>query len=431
MLYRTHQQGIIEVAKAIRVAAVYPATVLSYTVPGGGKSWLPPLLLREFPDDWRIGWFVPRLSLRYQGARDAMDNFKLGLRETGNAQDPCRGNRGFVSTHQSLTSNRQLWQQEFDRHPYIVFIDEFHHAHIERKDAKPNNLASVLDQIQCKVLVLATGTLETGNGDLIWGVHYSPGENKGEYVPDFEKTCDHRVRYSRADALNENALVPLQFEHHDGPVEWRYLSSGLDDGCRLSEATRDQESNAVFTALETDFADGLLKDGVKHWKRYGFIGRKRSKLLVVATNQSKSRLYHERLNDEFPGRAFLALSDNKEAHDDIKRFKKTEGAILVTCQMAYEGLDDKDLTHGICLTNIRSKPRIEQFFGRLWRAKEGKKTAWCFVPDDPRMGRVVDKIKVEKDAVLKAHKEVPPPPPRFGIAATSGETTAAQARRDV
>lgn len=105
--------------------------------------------------------------------------------------------------------------------------------------------------------------------------------------------------------------------------------------------------------------------------------------------------YHAELKNRGE-KSFLAISDNESAADEIRAFKKTRNGCLVTCAMAYEGLDHKPLSHVICLTHIRSTPWIEQALARVWRSSPGKPKCFAFVPDDPRMNRVIDEIRREQ-----------------------------------
>src|SRR5690606_36160300 len=86
---------------------------------------------------------------------------------------------------------------------------------------------------------------------------------------------------------------------------------------------------------------------------------------------------------------------------EVRRFRERDDVqAMVTCQLAYEGLDVPRATHLIVLTHIRSSPRIEQAFGRIWRFNPGKRCGWALVPDDERMNRVIEQISREQPSEL-------------------------------
>jgi len=387
MILRSHQKEAVDIAGSVATGSDI-RQVLIHVVPGGGKSWIPPLVLDQMPSDYKLGWFVPRISLRDQAESGCHEDFGLEIRGSGNDQNPARDSRGFVTTHAALTENPSLWMREMERSKYVVVIDECHHAKRSR-DESTNQLYAAINKLPYDLLLLMTGTLETNDSTFIWGVNYAESE-KG-LVPDFSSSCDARIWYGRKKAIEEGAVIEVEFHHHDGPVRWETLEGKQNS--RLSEATREQESGAIQTAIKTEIADAMLSECLIDWIERG------EKMLVVAFNQDQAREIEKKLFRTH--KTFLAISDNDRARDDIKRFKKTDRAILVTCQMAYEGLDDKRLTHGCCLTAIRSKPWIEQMLARLWRSAPQKDKCFWWVPDDPRMNRVICRIHDEDVAAIR------------------------------
>lgn len=387
-ILRKHQSDVVEASQLIS-SRRKRFRMLIHVVCGGGKSWLPPLILKELSADTKLAWIVPRLALQDQAVRDTLDTHGIALRDAGNDTDPLRGCRGVAITHQAFSLNPELWKDEFSRHNYVVVIDEPHHAKVSR-NGKLNQLASAIQMVEdrCVGLVYMTGTLSTGDGSYIYGVDYAPIGPRGGDVA-IESGFDYFVKYGRKEALAENAIVPIQFFHDDGPVKWESLSSGSVTEVDLSTVEKSQEGDAIWTALNTGIAKSLFERGYSHWKTHG------NKLLVVCHSQSFAKKYHEVLISRGES-SFLAISENEQALCDIREFKGTAKGVLVTCAMAYEGLDEKALSHVICLTHIRSTPWIEQMLARVWRALPGKQKCFAFVPDDPRMNRLLEEIKKEQ-----------------------------------
>ena len=49
------------------------------------------------------------------------------IRAADNAPDPCRGLAGYVTTYQSIAAAPDLHLAEFQRHAYLLCVDELHH----------------------------------------------------------------------------------------------------------------------------------------------------------------------------------------------------------------------------------------------------------------------------------------------------------------
>jgi hypothetical protein len=254
---RKHQSELREHVSLVDSSDL-PLCILAWVVPAGGKSRLPGILAERFPNHL-IGWFVPRLTLQSQAVEDMKKNFNIVLRDAGNDPDPSRGTRGFVATHQALMDNPDLWRDEFRRRPYVLVVDELHHAKIERNGTR-RPLSSALERLQADVSLYMTGTLETNDNTFIHGAHYDPVE--GGRVINPRASADIYIRYDRVTALRERAIVPIEFQHHDGPVKWK-LGTADEKEKRLSEVNRDDEGAALYTALRTDIAAQLYASGLE------------------------------------------------------------------------------------------------------------------------------------------------------------------------
>lgn len=396
---RKHQAELRNYVRAIATSDL-PVTILADVVPGGGKSRLPGIIAEAFPD-FHIGWFVPRLSLAEQAEKGMKKDFGVQIRASGNEINPTRGYKGFVATTHSLVSNTQLWVDELSRkdRKYILVVDEVHHGKIDRA-GNWQKTAAALNLLPYKIRLLMTGTIETNDNTFVFGVPYKE-VGKG-WTPDLQNFDGKVIRYSREDAIQESAIVPVEFHYHDGPVKWENK-----DGIKESSLSRPEpglEKQALMTALKTDLAEQLLTNCVTHWKKFG------DKLLVVTADQSSAKRYAKTLSTQGI-RTGIAISDEDAPQAAITEFRDGTLDCLVTCQMAYEGMDVPRITHIACLTNIRSKPWIIQMFARAWRASPGKKKCWIFVPNDADMNAVIELIRSEQERVIPFPINGPPPPP--------------------
>ena len=178
--------------------------------------------------------------------------------------------------------------------------------------------------------------------------------------------------------MAERAVLPVTFGALDGQASWRD-EEGRDVGPHRLAAAHPEETTrpALFTSLRTGFAEALLREAflairgirVDRQRDRGVAadssGRDLRKLLVVASDQSTARRYHTLLQSWRPAgqtaAAQLATSDMPRAHEILAAFRlRPEPSILVTVAMAYEGLDAPEVAVVAALTQIRSRPWLEQ-----------------------------------------------------------------------
>ena len=216
MNLRTHQRALHVILQGLD-AADLPADILCDVVPGGGKSMLPGLLCERFPRH-RLAWFVPRLSLARQAALGMLKDFGVEIRESGNDTNPSRGTRGFVATHAALTTDPNLWRHELSRHPYLLVIDELHHAKLTRGGVD-NSLARAIAPLPYHLRLCMTGTLETNDSTIATG---KKADQSLLELRDFEIT-----RRSDEVAFQQEVILRLERRGNTAPEEIARLWSNL------------------------------------------------------------------------------------------------------------------------------------------------------------------------------------------------------------
>jgi hypothetical protein len=199
-------------------------SVICATTPGGGKSLLPVIaaaqLIPAVAD--RIAWVVPRRSLQSQAESEfqkplfrAALGHAFSIRRSTNEADPCRGHAGFATTYQAIGMANTHLVEEFRRHRYILILDEPHH--VEEEGAWEDALRPLVQR--AALTVYMSGTLERGNRKRIAFLPYRDTPD-GEII-DLSASDDTAViSYSRADALEDHAVLPIHFELMDGTAQW-------------------------------------------------------------------------------------------------------------------------------------------------------------------------------------------------------------------
>ena len=442
---RSHQRELLGLARAIGSGATTVRDVLAAVTPGGGKSLLPVLMADALSRSGlidRVCWVVPRDSLRLQAEEAFADpawraalGHALGVRAAGNLPDPCRGLAGYVTTYQGIAAAPDLHLAAFRRHRYLLVVDEVHHlpALAELDPALPPAAdeaagwsRALLPLLECaSVRLLLSGTLERADGRGILWLPYRRGPRTATRQVDLTAAGWAVVGYSRAQALAERAVLPVTFGALDGEARWldearRAIGPHRLRAARPNETTRP----ALFTALRTGFADALLREAFGATRRlraerraaHGLppqaTVRGLGKLLVVAPDQGHARRYLDRLRHWLPaaqagGSVRLATSDCADAHETLAAFRLLpEPSVLVTVAMAYEGLDAPEVAVVAALTQVRSRPWLEQMVARAtrvdpWGGPYEAQRALVFHPDDPFFARFRERMEAEQGTLAR------------------------------
>lgn len=400
MLLRKHQQDFHEIINGI-IAGSGTTKILVHVVPGGGKSALPVIAGKLIAADRAdaICWVVPRKSLQDQGERNFVDplfrdllGHSLTIRSSTNETNPCRGLNGFATTYQAIgIDEKQTVSNDFSTKRYILVLDEFHH--IEEGGIWHEALAPIVEQ--AAFLVLMTGTLERGDQKPIAWVQYV---NSRPMPPD--------IQYGREIALEERAILPIEFTLADGHVEWE--KNGQRKSGLLSKRILDA-GQALFTALSTEFSNMLMDKALLHWQRYK-ANHPSSKLLIVTADFDHAKKITARLKKQGLYAKIATSHDSPKALRNIHEFKFGGLDVLVSIAICYEGLDVPQISHIACLTRIRSTPWIEQMIARAVRINpqagpyENQK-AHIFAPDDYLFREVVERIRTEQLAFVVQSQE--------------------------
>jgi superfamily II DNA or RNA helicase len=393
MNLRQHQQEVVDVCREILNGEPIKEIVLSVT-PGGGKSFVPVILAENLIPAIaeKICWVVPRNALKYQGEAEFCDprwQTKKRIRAADNGSDLSRGFAGYVTTYQAIGIDPGCHAAEFQKHKYILFLDEFHH--IAEGSEWYKAIKPLVDN--AALVVKASGTLSRGDGQKIAFLDYHNGEL---WVGNTGQPESRWIFYSRKDAIRDKAIMPIRFDLIDGEAEWKE-QDGTQNASALSG---DESAKALFSALRTEYAEQLLRETM-----HTFAGLRQdypeAKLLVVAPNIELAKQYCAYL-DHFDQLTRIATSeDTPLARKNIEDFKRGVYQTLVTVAMAYEGLNVPDVSCICCLSHVRSVPWLEQCFARANRLAPGKKEAVVIAPSDWLFLKAVRMIEQEQLVPLK------------------------------
>jgi len=404
---RKHQADFLKAINAI-ISGDSARKILIHAIPGSGKSMIP-IAACKLIDHGLVDalcWAVPRTALQKQGEQGFLDeyfrkmlNHKHTIRSSTNEVDPCRGLSGFVTTIQSLAvDSHNTVLNDFKKRRYVLILDENHHF------AEDSLWAQAVQPLidNAKYLIMMSGTLQRGDKQPIAWIPYRGSK------PAIENSKGTiAIRYGRTLALTEKAILPLEFMLSDGRVEWKDRSDLRHSG-KLSEMVL-KANEALFTALNTQFADELLQRGMAHWHNHK-IKNPRSKILIVTSDLKTAKNALKHLVDRGVYAKIATSHDSPDAMKNIDEFKFGRLGALVCIAMCYEGLDCPPATHIISLTHVRSQGWIEQMVARVVRIDRGagpyeQQRGYIFAPDDFLFRQVVTKIEKEQLAAIRASME--------------------------
>jgi superfamily II DNA or RNA helicase len=384
-------------------------TIFLHVTPGGGKSIIPIMagrLIKAGLAD-KIAWVAPRLSLTDQAEREfvnpffrTMFNHSLTIRQSTNENNPCRGLDGFATTYTAAGMDEGLLFEQFRHYRYILVLDEFHHI---QEDSLWHEKIAPLWSL-AKYRIPMTGTLERGDQSKIAFIPYRVhGKSITPFLQNSHDTAV--IRYTRADALEEKAIIPLSFHLSDGSAEWEDRRGRKVHVASMDKMSDEDANKALYTALKTEYADHLLSTGIRHWQEHAakYPG---SKCLVVTSNITEAKRHIASLSGL--SRCDIATSeDSAAALKVINKMKAGKLDVIVTVAMAYEGLSIPEISHIICLTRIRSVPWIEQMTARANRISPSggeydEQIGHIFAPADPLFKQVMQKIEAEQLPVMQS-----------------------------
>lgn len=391
---RKHQKDMLRIAEDIINGLVRDKIITADVVPGGGKTMLAAIAANELLDAGIVGQVivvVPRDSLRMQ-IRDSFTCPERGMlrriEAEGNKsleQERLFAKSGYVTTYQAVAANPKRHLRRMKKVATLLILDEPHHISAFGESKWREAVEPLVRE--ARFVLLMSGTLYRQDKTPIAFVRYT---DDGLPIKDIE--------YSRRDGLNERAILPIDVQFCDGDAKYWY--GRQEHTKKLSLARGNHEVQARRTLLwAPEYRDKIMFDALADWTAYREAHGHKSKAIVICADQKTARNCAAAIRRQMPGvRAILAISDEKDSVRNIERFRHgVDGDVLVTCQMAYEGLDVPSATHLVYLHVIRSDPWMDQALNRVTRPDPAspipvdEQCAFVYVPNDDTIKTFIDK----------------------------------------
>lgn len=272
----------------------------------------------------------------------------------------------------------------------FVVCDEIHHAGSDRSWGEA--LAIAFSDAERRLSL--SGTPFRSDATPIPFVRYEDDEA----VPDF--------RYGYADALADGGVVrPVRFPRMEGHMEWRDGEGASWEATFADPLAQRRANQRLRTALSLEgewlptvleTADAKLR--VVRRDHPGAAG------LVIANDQDHARGVAALLRQRCGQEAVVAVSDDPAASRRIAEFADSDRPWLVAVRMVSEGVDIPRLRVGVFATTTTTELFFRQAVGRLvrWTPGLAEQTAWLYVPADPRLAAMADRIAEERRHRLTA-----------------------------
>ena len=398
-------------------------TLTAVIPPGGGKTILALAVLDALYKAKRIDAVIvltPRLGLcsqfelDWKAVRNHFQPNAMGVivHRENTALASLRG-FGYVSSYQSLCADPEAHERFARRHRgrLAIVCDEAHYLGEKLYGSGDTTQAAKLlgDLAEYAAFKLVmTGTPYRADDNPIIFAKYT---DQGRIVADVELTY--------GDGVGQGFLRPFDASLFDGKLyqtrqrqengRVRYSTEEIDLRYTAQQLTK-VATDPQFWELAARHALEKVKELQEIWPRYcGIVG---------CANQEHARQVLAYLQSQ-GARCLLAVSDDSNAHANLRLFKNGGWDLLVTVGMAHVGYDYKPIAVAAVLNGIREFNWLDQFTMRAGRMAPNRpkeeQTAWIFGINDLALRKYITAKRVEASRAIRLLEEVD--------GAKSGEST--------
>lgn len=369
---------------------------LTSATPGAGKTTYSLNIARHMKAcGWvqRIIVVCPTDHLRSQWV-EAAARFGLDLRATPNHERLPRDADGCVVTYAQVAHAPAVHEARTATANTFVVFDEVHHAGDDRSWG-----GGVIDAFDKAVVRFSvTGTPFRSDDARIAHVTYLPNDD-GELVSVANYT------YGYGEALRDGVVRPVTFAVYSGNAEWTDASGASKAGVLGDWTTSraDQEST-LRAALAPD--GQWIKDVVQ--AAHDRVMRLRATtipdaaVLIAASSQERARAYAKVWQEVTGNTAQVALSDDPDAADVVRRFRDDPDQLcLCTVRLVSEGVDIPRCAVLVWATTASTSLFFAQLVGRVVRARNPRERAIVFLPAAQPLAILAAEMETIRDHVLQ------------------------------
>lgn len=390
-----------------RYQALNQRDFLMVVTPGGGKTKCALAIAAQAigaGEARRLIVVCPSEPLKIQWAEAAAE-FGLHLDPTLKNADGFEPEdfHGYVTTYASVGTRPRVHQIRCDQGGAFVIFDEIHHCGTGEDLAWGDGIRSAFHSANRRLAL--SGTPFRSDNNPIPFVRYLDGK------------CQWDYEFGYGNALVDPPVCRMvSFPTLEGEMKW--VSRGDLMTAAFADELPDKESQQrLRTSLshDSEVLRDLLRNANDRLTEIRSNGHPDAGGLVVCIDQphaQKIAAIIERISGEQPT---VAISENPEAFEDIRRFRDSTRKWIVAVRMVSEGVDIKRLRVGVYASNIVSQLFFNQFVGRFVRVIGGMddETAYVFLPAEKRLldfahsikKIVAHHVKEEADKIIRESRD--------------------------
>ena len=389
-------------------------TLTAVIPPGGGKTILALSVLDALFKARRIDAAVvltPRLGLcsqfelDWKSVRNHFQPNAMGVivhRENA-VLSSLRG-FGYISSYQSLCADPTAHERFARRYHgrLAIVCDEAHYLGEKLYGTgDTTQAAKILSQLaeHAAFKLVMTGTPYRADDNPIIFAEYN---QQGRIMADVELTYGDGVTQGFLRPFDANLFDGklYQTRRHQADGRARYTTEEIELRYTAQQLTK-VATDPQFWELAARHALEKVKELQEIWPRYcGIAG---------CANQDHARQVLEYLQS-LGARCLLAVSDDSNAHDNLRLFKNGSWDMLVTVGMAHVGYDHKPIAVAAVLNGIREFNWLDQFTMRAGRMLSNRpkeeQTAWIFGINDRAMRKYIADKRAEAQRAIRLIEEI-------------------------
>jgi superfamily II DNA or RNA helicase len=269
-----------------------------------------------------------------------------------------------------------------------VIFDEPHHAADHRSWG--HGVRQAFDLARRRLSI--TGTPFRSDSNAIPFITYKNGVSRSDYS------------YGYSEALRDGIVRPVFFPSFEGRMTWWTDKRGEMTAAFADEIPSEERPRRLRTALspEGDWLREVLREAASRLEDVRRSQYPRAAGLVIAIDQDHARKIARELKGITGEEPAIAISEEPDASDVIKRFASGDARWIVAVRMVSEGVDIPRLCVGVYATNITTELYFRQAVGRFVRMLPNveDQAGWLFMPKIDELVEHVQCIKEERDHVL-------------------------------
>ena len=335
---------------------------------------------------------VPTAHLRGQWATAAAaEGIQLDHRFVNGSAIIAADFEGAVITYAAVAAAPDLWRKITSMKPTLAIFDEIHHCGDDDKGTWGPALKRAFEPAIRRLLL--SGTPFRSDGKRIPFVRY---DEDRRCIPDYD--------YDYGKALADGGVVrPVEFPALDGDMTWRTAGQVVQSSLsQVDEKSVHQAMSAAYSH-EGSWIPSVLRQADQELSRHRETAPDAGGL-VIAPDQDRAYKYQgilEKITGQKPGS--IAVSDEPDASEQIKRFADSCDRWIVAVQMISEGVDIPRLEVGVYTSRVRTELFFRQVVGRFVRMRglEDEACATLFIPSVKIWLEYAAKIELTVDRVLR------------------------------